>query len=162
MNNKNMAVSLEFFGNHVNFKKWIDRFLELAGQVATWSSRPDGRQHGCVLAVDGRFIVSTGYNGTASCEQRCGCDMKSEDYCLKYLCPVVHAEINAIVNAAKVNAPLERCVAYLTKAPCLSCRAALKNAGVVAIVWSEGNQQTGMSSNSAEVFSVGSSLWLSR
>ena len=153
------TVGLDEFKCHINFGKWVDRLMDLAFQVSTWSSRPDGRRHGCVLAVDGRFIVATGYNGTAAGEPSCVCDIQKVDTCPKYRCPVVHGEINAIVNAAKVNAPLERCVAYLTKAPCLTCRSALKNAGVVAVVWCEGNEQTGAFSLSAELFSDEWPLW---
>ena len=153
------TVSLIEFKSRINFGKWVDRLMDLASQVATWSARPIGRQHGCVLAVDGRFIVATGYNGTAAGEPPCACDVQEIDVCPKYCCPVVHGEINAIVNAAKVNAPLERCVAYLTKAPCLTCRSALKNAGVVAMVWSEGNEQTGAFPRSAELFSDEWPLW---
>ena len=153
------TVSLVEFKSRINFAKWVNRLIDLAFQVATWSSRPASRQHGCVLAVDGRFIVATGYNGTAAGEPSCACDVEEIDTCSKYLCPVVHGEINAIINAAKVNAPLERCVAYLTKAPCLTCRSALKNAGVVAVVWCEGNEQTGASPRSAELFSDEWPLW---
>ncbi len=153
------TVSLVEFKSRVNFAKWVDRLIELAFQVATWSSRPVGRQHGCVLAVDGRFIVATGYNGTAAGEPSCACDVQEIDLCPKYCCPVVHGEINAIINAAKVNAPLERCVAYLTKAPCLTCRSALKNAGVVAVIWCEGNDQNGAFPRSAELFSDEWPLW---
>ena len=153
------TVSLAEFKRRVDFGKWVDRFIDLAFQVSTWSSRPDGRRHGCVFAVDGRFIVATGYNGTAMGEQSCACDAKTVDVCPKYCCPVVHGEINAIINAAKVNAPLERCVAYLTKAPCLTCRSALKNAGIVAMAWCEGNKQTGALAISAELFSDEWPLW---
>lgn len=125
-----------------NFGKWVWRMLNFALVVSFWSSSPAGRRHGCVLCVDGKYIVATGYNGTAAGESPCQCAGKPKEFCAEN-CEAVHAEINALVNAAKVGAPLERCVAYITKAPCKPCRAALKNAGVKVIAWNEGNRYTG-------------------
>jgi deoxycytidylate deaminase len=125
--------------------------LALVRTVADWSRCPVNRRHGCVLAVDGRYIVATGYNGTARGESHCNCEDKDKSWC-ESNCNAAHAEINAICNAARVGAPVERCVAYLTKAPCRPCRAALKNAGVAMVVWLQGNVETGAIDEDFEVF----------
>jgi dCMP deaminase len=109
--------------------KYIERMLMVAGVVAGWSTCPPGRQHGCVLAVDGKYIVSTGYNGTSSGMPHCPCEGKPKPFC-EANCEAVHAEVNAVINAARVGAQLERCVAYVTKEPCVGCWHVLHNAGI--------------------------------
>lgn len=112
----------------------VGRMLGLALTVASWSSSPEGRQHGCVLAAEGRYVIATGYNGPPSGEGYCDCAGKLKDYCLEN-CRAVHAEVNAVCNAARIGARTLGSIAYVTKKPCEPCRGALINAGVAAIFW---------------------------
>ena len=117
--------------------KYKERFLRLAQEVASWSSCPKGRQHGCVLAVDGKYICSTGYNGLSSNEY-CIHKSKCKVICPKSICPAIHAEVNAIINAARLGVKLSDCVAYCTKKPCENCKRVLTNAGITNIHWLQG------------------------
>lgn len=112
--------------------KYKDRMLQLAFVVSGWSPEPEGQRHGCVLALDGKYIVSTGFNGPDrewkhTHKKDCG------GTCCKP--PVIHAEVNALLNLKMVGVESDRCVAYVTKKPCDPCMQALKNAGVQAIFW---------------------------
>ncbi len=109
--------------------KFNERMVDIAVTVSTWSHCPQGRQHGCVLAVDGRFIISTGYNGPPRGSPYCDCDGKPKEYCLSS-CRAIHAEINAIANAAMLGISTNGVAAYVTKVPCKFCWGALSNAGV--------------------------------
>lgn len=118
--------------------KYKDRMLQTAFIVSGWSQEPEGQRHGCVLAIKGKYLVSTGFNGpdrywdAAVGLGQLGCG----DACCK--APVVHAEINALLNLRDVlgsyvfNMSL---VAYVTKKPCDPCMKALKDARIEAILW---------------------------
>lgn len=100
-------------------------FMDIAHVVSQRSTCKPGRQHGCVIVLDNRYVISTGYNGpmagSASCSVVCSWPES---------CPSVHAEVNAIINAARVGVDFSRCIAYCTKQPCDHCFAVLTNAGV--------------------------------
>lgn len=109
--------------------KWDLRFLQIANEVSQWSKDP-GTKVGCVL-VKNRRIVSTGYNGFPH--------NLSDDLSLyqdrEYkLAITVHAESNAILNAAKNGSQTENCVAYVTFPPCTQCASALIQAGITQVV----------------------------
>lgn len=86
---------------------------------------------GCVIVVDGD-IVSTGYNGSLPGMPHCddaGCDML-DGHCVR----TMHAEMNAVVRAAKKGVPLRRGTAYITSFPCWLCTKLLITAGIARIV----------------------------
>lgn len=109
--------------------KWDRRFLQIANEVSQWSKDP-GTKVGCVLVKD-RRIVSTGYNGFP---QNLSDDLsfyKDRDYKLAI---TVHAETNAILNAAKNGSRTEDCIAYVTFPPCSHCASALIQAGIAQVI----------------------------
>ena len=111
--------------------KYRDRMLTIAHVVSGWSTEPEGQRHGSVLSLEGKYIIATGFNGpdrTWASDPNCG------GTCCERA-PLVHAEVNAIINAIMVGADIERCVAYVTKQPCGPCQAALEGAGVRAVFW---------------------------
>jgi dCMP deaminase len=108
---------------------WDRRFLRIAEEVRTWSRDP-GTKVGCVLVSDKR-ILSVGFNGfprnlSDSLEL-----YEDRDY---KLAVTVHAEANAIMNAAKNGAKTQSCTAYVTFPPCSQCAAAVIQAGVETVV----------------------------
>lgn len=117
--------------------KWKDRMLMLAYIVSGWSVQPEGQRHGCVLAVDGKLVIATGFNGpdrnyvAGEASRKCGCDWCGEGR-------VVHAEENAILNARQIGAPMKNLVAYVSKRPCADCHRQLLSAGCQAIFWLQG------------------------
>jgi dCMP deaminase len=109
--------------------KWDNRFLRIASEIASWSHDP-GTKVGCVLVTDRRMIAS-GYNGFPSTLSDSLELYEDRDY---KLAVTVHAEANAILNAAKNGAKTQSCTAYVTFPPCSQCAAALIQAGVEKVI----------------------------
>lgn len=108
---------------------WDKRFLRIAEEVRLWSKDP-GTKVGCVL-VNQRRIVSTGYNGfpqTISDDPERYIDREYK------LSVTVHAEANAILNAAKNGTKVQGSTLYVTFPPCSQCASAIIQAGVAQIV----------------------------
>jgi dCMP deaminase len=117
---------------------WDDYFLEIAGVVARRSTCL--RRHVGAVLVRDRFIISTGYNGAPTGIRHC-----QEAGCLreKYhvpsgerheLCRGLHAEQNAIIQAALHGVSTKGATMYCTNHPCSICAKMLINAGVVHVV----------------------------
>ncbi len=110
---------------------WDTHFLRLAALTAERSTCPRAAV-GCVLTFNNR-IISTGYNGAPSGMAHCtdaGCTMH-DGHCLR----TVHAEANAIADAARRGVMVEGAIAYITHAPCIHCAKLLVSAGVQRIVY---------------------------
>lgn len=116
-------------------KTWDDYFIDIAKTVASRSTCarvPQGV--GCVL-VNERHILSTGYAGSIQGAPHCtdiGCliDEKTGG-CVR----TVHAEINAILQAARHGVNIKGATAYTTMSPCWDCFKALVNGGVRNIIY---------------------------
>ena len=125
--------------------KWDRRFMEMARLVATWSSCfQENRKIGAVV-VRGKRILTTGYNGApagvTSCMQRGEClrrKLNIPSGTRHEVCYAVHAEQNAIVQAAKLGVCLEGATLYCTHQPCGQCAKILINAGVTRVVYEQG------------------------
>ena len=111
---------------------WEDYFLRIARDVAT-RSNCCRRKVGSVIVKD-NHIIATGYNGTPSYTTNCfdgGCprcsrDHKTGDKLDECLC--VHAEQNAICQAAKYGNSIDGGHIYITCSPCLTCLKLIINA----------------------------------
>ena len=114
-----------------------DYFLAMARLVASRSTCLH-RHVGAVLVKDGH-VLSTGYNGAPRGEPHCldvGC-AKPEHAIRMEDCRAVHAEINAIIQAALHGVSIMGATLYCSCRPCVMCSRALKNAGIEDIVWSD-------------------------
>lgn len=120
--------------------KWDERFVEATRLVAKWSSCKR-RQVGAIIVKDKR-IVATGYNGAPLGMQTC----VESDECLRDIrkiesgknqevCFAVHAEQNAIVQAAKLGISIEGTTLYCTYKPCSICAKMIVNAGIKEVVY---------------------------
>jgi len=117
-------------------------FMEMAHLVAKRSTCL--RRHvGAVLVKDKR-VLSTGYNGspkgTLHCEVK-GCireQMNIPSGTRHELCRGVHAEQNAIIQAAYFGVSVDGSTIYTTTYPCSMCAKILINAGIKEVVYSEG------------------------
>lgn len=91
------------------------------------------RQVGAVLALDGR-VLSHGYNGAPRGLPHCGDECYTGGpQCSKS----VHAEVNAIIWAARIGVRVEGSEAYITLNPCEPCAGLLINAGVQRVWYRE-------------------------
>lgn len=118
---------------------WDEYFLNIAHAVALRASCPRA-MCGAVLVDDNHRIVGTGYNGAPAGTPDCmtaGCILE-DNHCVRS----IHAEMNAILNAAKYGAKTENATAYVwSELPdgsvypaCTRCRLHLEGAGVSAII----------------------------
>ena len=121
---------------------WDEYFMTIVRDVATRSTCRR-RKVGAILVKDKR-IIATGYNGGPTGLAHC-----LEIGCLREqlgipsgqqheLCRGVHAEQNAIIQAARYGVHTDGSVLYCTTQPCVQCTKMLLNAGVTEIVFSEG------------------------
>jgi dCMP deaminase len=102
------------------------------------------RQVGAVIVQD-KQIVATGYNGApkgiAHCDEKGGClreklGVPSGER--QELCRALHAEQNAIVQAATSGQSIEGATIYITHQPCVICAKMIINAGIRKIIVNEG------------------------
>ncbi|WP_061213086.1 deoxycytidylate deaminase [Syntrophomonas wolfei] len=117
---------------------WDEYFLQLADLVATRSTCLR-RQVGAVLVKNER-IISTGYNGAPRGLEHCldtGCLREEQGIPSGHryeLCRGVHAEQNALINAAYYGVSTSEAVLYCTNQPCIICARMIINAGIIRIV----------------------------
>jgi dCMP deaminase len=121
---------------------WDTYFIEMA-VLASKRSTCLRRQVGAVIVKDKR-VLSTGYNGVPSGITHC-----SVTGCLREklnvpsgerheLCRGLHAEQNAIIQAAYHGVSIKGSFIYCTNLPCIICAKMLINAGILRIYYLEG------------------------
>lgn len=121
---------------------WDEYFLQLARQAATRSTCLR-RQVGAVLVRDKR-ILATGYNGAPRGVAHCldvGClreELGIPSGERHELCRAIHAEQNAVIQAALHGVAIEGATLYATVHPCILCAKMLINCGVREIHYLEG------------------------
>jgi dCMP deaminase len=121
---------------------WDEYFMEITHLVARRSTCL--RRHVGAVLVKDRNILATGYNGAPSGVAHCldvGClrerlaVLPGERH---ELCRGLHAEQNAIIQAAKHGTNINGSTLYCTTSPCNICSKMLINAGIVRIVYEVG------------------------
>ncbi len=118
---------------------WDTYFMQIADLVKTRSTCLR-RQVGAVIVKDKR-IVSTGYNGAPARTAHCldvGCMREKlgiPSGQRHELCRAIHAEQNAIIQAAHSGTTMEGATVYVTCQPCSLCAKMLINAGISRIVY---------------------------
>ncbi len=112
---------------------WNRYFMNLAVQAATRSTCP--RKHVGAVIVRDKSVLSTGYNGSIRGADHCtevGCMMVNGP-CVR----TVHAEANALIQAAAHGVRLEGSEIYVTASPCFDCFKLIANAGIRKIYFGE-------------------------
>ena len=125
--------------------KWDKRFMEMAHVIASWAScYQENRKIGAVI-VKNKRIMTTGYNGAPAgvktCVERGEClrrKMNIPSGQRQELCYAVHAEQNAIIQAAKLGVSIDGATLYCTHQPCVMCAKMIVNSGIVRVVYQEG------------------------
>ena len=118
---------------------WDEYFMEVAKTIAKRATCDRGRS-GCVIAKDKQLLV-TGYVGSPIGLSHCdevGHRMKKvihdDDSISQHCMRTVHAEQNAICQAAKLGVPLDGATVYCKMTPCRTCAMLIINCGIKRIV----------------------------
>lgn len=112
----------------------LDEYLLRLAEVVATRSTCSRLSVGAVLARGGR-VLSTGYNGAPAGRPHC-VHVPNEDLTAVKSCTVsVHAETNAVVQAARHGVATDGADLFLTHSPCLGCSGLLLNAGVRRVVF---------------------------
>jgi len=120
---------IETIKNYDQRPSWNDYFMSFAYLTALRSSCV--RLHvGCVLVKDNR-IISTGYNGHLPNTPHTSIVRDNHEQM------TIHAESNAIIDAAKRGVSVENSIAYVTHIPCLNCLKILVAGGIKKIIYAE-------------------------
>lgn len=118
---------------------WDEYFLDVMRAISKRATCDRGRS-GCVIAKD-KQILSTGYVGSPAGLPHCDDvghlykDVLHEDgHVSKHCMRTVHAEMNAIVNAAKRGVSIDNATIYCSMTPCRACAMAIINGGIKRVV----------------------------
>lgn len=112
---------------------WHQYFMNIAAEVATRSTC-DRKHVGAVIVRD-KTILSTGYNGSVRGLPHCddAGHMMEDNHCVA----TIHAEANAIIQAAKNGVRVDGADIYITASPCWNCFKIVANAGIKNIYYGE-------------------------
>jgi dCMP deaminase len=118
---------------------WDEYFMEIANTVSKRATCDRGRS-GCVIVRDKQLLVS-GYVGSPMGLPHCddvGHQMKKmiheDDSITQHCVRTVHAEQNAICQAAKLGISLNKSTLYCRMTPCRTCAMLIINCGIVRVV----------------------------
>lgn len=117
---------------------WDTYFMQIAHLVKTRATCPR-RQVGAVLVKD-RRILATGYNGSPRGLEHCPAEGQRHDWpegCMKagHCIRSLHAEQNALLQAAMIGTPCQDSTMYVTCQPCNTCAKMIINAGVTSVIY---------------------------
>ena len=121
---------------------WLDYFMDITRMVAKRSTCTR-RSVGSIVVKDKR-ILATGYNGAPAGLRHCeevGCLREDEAIpsgMRHELCRGLHAEQNAIIQAAYHGISIKKSTLYCTNKPCVICTKMIINAGIVSVFYEEG------------------------
>ena len=122
---------------------WDEYFMQMAELTAQRSTCL--RRHVGAVIVQDKHVVATGYNGAPKglehCAERGGClreELGVPSGEKHELCRALHAEQNAIIQAATLAQSIEGASIYITHQPCIICAKMIINAGIKRIVVKEG------------------------
>lgn len=112
---------------------WDQYYMGIATKAATRATCD--RKHVGAVLVRSNCILSTGFNGSVSKASHCDDvgHLMEDGHCVA----TVHAELNAVIQAAKVGSSTDGATLYCTAYPCWSCFKAIAGAGVKRIVYYE-------------------------
>jgi dCMP deaminase len=117
----------------MNRISWEQYFMNIA-QVVASRGTCDRKKVGAVIVRE-KTILSTGYNGSLSGLPHCddnGHEIEN-DHCVR----TIHAEANAIVQAARNGVAINKSEIYITASPCYTCFKMIANAGIKKIYFGE-------------------------
>ncbi len=112
---------------------WDEYFMAIGKQVATRATCD--RKLVCAVIARDRMILATGYNGSVRGLPHCDDvgHLMEDGHCVR----TIHAEVNALIQAARNGVALEGGSIYVTASPCFNCFKLIANAGLKRIVFGE-------------------------
>ncbi len=112
---------------------WEEYFMNIAKEAATRSTC-DRKHVGAVIVRD-KTILSTGYNGSIRGMPHCdeAGHLMENDHCVA----TIHAESNAVLQAAKNGVMIDNAEVYITSSPCWTCFKMLANTGIKKVHYGE-------------------------
>jgi dCMP deaminase len=112
---------------------WDEYFMRIAVEVS--SRATCDRKHVGAVIVRDKSILATGYNGSIRGQSHCDEDghMMEDGHCVR----TIHAEANAIIQAARNGVRIDGATVYVTASPCWGCFKMIANAGLSRIVFGE-------------------------
>jgi dCMP deaminase len=112
---------------------WDEYFMAIAREVATRSTCD--RKHVGAVIVREKLILATGYNGSVRGLAHCDDEghLIEDGHCVR----TIHAEANAIVQAARNGVRIDAADIYVTASPCFGCFKLIANCGLKRIVYGE-------------------------
>jgi dCMP deaminase len=116
--------------NRISYDEYFMRIARTVSIRATCN-----RLHVGAVIVKDNLILSTGYNGASKGLVHCddNLHMMKNNHCVR----TVHAEANAIVNAAYNGISIKKGTLYVTASPCWDCFKLIINAGIIRVVYDE-------------------------
>jgi dCMP deaminase len=117
---------------------WNHYFLNMA-KVAATRSTCDRKNVGAVIVSQDNHLISTGYNGAPrgwpSCDEAGHelMEVNGRQSCQR----TIHAEENAILQAARKGVAVWGTVIYTTAAPCYDCARRIAQVGIAAVYYAE-------------------------
>jgi len=118
---------------------WDDYFIEVANAISKRATCDRGRS-GCVIARDRRILV-TGYVGSPAGLPHCDevghlfkKTVHEDGHVSQHCVRTVHAEQNAICQAAKNGISIDKATLYCRMTPCITCAMLIINCGIVRVV----------------------------
>ena len=113
--------------------KWDARFMQMAEVISGWAScYQQDRKIGAVI-VKNKRIMTTGYNGAPAGIRTCVASGTRAE-----ICYAIHAEQNAIIQAARLGVSIDGATLYCTHQPCVICAKMIVNAGIRRVVYKHG------------------------
>lgn len=118
---------------HAPRASWDEYFMNIAREVATRSTC--ARKHVGAVIVRDRSILATGYNGSIAGTPHCDDEghLMEDGHCVR----TIHAEANAVIQAARNGVRIDGAMIYVTASPCFGCFKMLANGGIRRIAFGE-------------------------
>ncbi len=130
-------------------------YIQQICEVVKSKSSCQKRQVGAVFVNDDFEILATGFNEAPKGFPHCDRKLFQKHTCGDPCTRTVHAEQNAIAQAAKRGVALKGSRLYVTYLPCVDCARLLVNIGVVQVIAKEVNEDGGM----GVLMQAGIALW---
>jgi len=144
---------------------WDEYFMKMA-EVASERSTCLRRKVGAILVTRENRVIAVGYNGAPSGLPHCldigGClreQLKVPSGERHEICRAVHAEMNAILVAARYGATTKNTTLYCTVFPCVICAKMLAQAGVTQIVYVDPYGDEESAAETKRIFAQAGVIW---